>query len=77
MQETRGQPLGQEDPLERKWQSTLVFLPREFHGQRNLVGSSPWGQKELDTNEQLHFYFLSTQTFRKSDASESILLIQG
>ena len=22
----------------RKWQPTPVFLPREFHGQRNLVG---------------------------------------
>ena len=24
-------------------------------GQRNLVGYSPWGHKELDTTEQLHF----------------------
>ena len=35
-----------------------VFLPGESHGQRNLAGSSPRGQKELDTVEQL-----STQTF--------------
>ena len=27
---------------------TPVFLPREFHGQRSLVGYSPWGHKELD-----------------------------
>ena len=26
-----------------------VFLPEKFHGQRSLVGYSPWGQKELDT----------------------------
>ena len=26
----------------RAWQSTLVFLPRESHGQRSLVGYSPW-----------------------------------
>ena len=32
---------------------TLVFLPGEFHGQRSLVGYSPWGKKELDTTEQL------------------------
>ena len=32
---------------------TPVFLPGEFHGQRNLVGYSPWGHKELDTMEQL------------------------
>ena len=24
----------------------LVFLPREFHGQRSLAGYSPWGCKE-------------------------------
>ena len=35
--------LGQEDPLERKGQSTPVFLPREFHGQKSLAGYSPWG----------------------------------
>ena len=26
-----------------------VFLPRESHGQRSLVGYSPWGHKESDT----------------------------
>ena len=29
----------------RKWQTTAVFLPGEFHGQRSLVGYSPWGHK--------------------------------
>ena len=29
-----------------------VFLPGEFHGQRSLVGYSPWGHKEVDTTEQ-------------------------
>ena len=33
----------------RKWQPTPVFLPREFHGERSLVGYSPWGFKEVDT----------------------------
>jgi len=27
--------------LEREWLPTPVFLPREFHGQRSLVGYSP------------------------------------
>ena len=35
----------------RKWKPPLVFLPREFHGQRSLVGSSPWGHKESDMTE--------------------------
>ena len=33
----------------RKWQPTLVFLPGDFHGQRSLVGSSPWGHKESES----------------------------
>ena len=30
-----------------------VFLPGEFHGQRNLTGYSPWGHNEWDMTEQL------------------------
>ena len=29
----------------RKWQLTPVFLPGEFHGQRNLAGYCPWGHR--------------------------------
>ena len=29
----------------RKWQSTPVFLPGKFHGQRSLAGYCPWGLK--------------------------------
>ena len=28
-------------------------MPRKFHGQRSLAGSSPWSSKESDTTEQL------------------------
>ena len=35
----------------RKWQPTLVFLPRESRGQRSLVGCCPWGCTESDTTE--------------------------
>ena len=52
------QSLGREGPLEGKaWQPTPVFLPGEAHGQRSLVGCSPWGREELDTTELLHFHF--------------------
>ena len=37
----------------REWQPTPVFLPGEFHGQRSLVGCSPWGCKESDMTERL------------------------
>jgi len=30
------------------------FLPRQFYGQRNLVGHSPWGCKELDMTLRLN-----------------------
>ena len=38
-------------PWRRAWQPTPVFLPRESHGQRSLVGCSPWGRTESDTTE--------------------------
>ena len=41
----------------RKWQPTPVFLPGESHGERSLVGYNPWGHKESDTTERLHFHF--------------------
>ena len=37
----------------RKWQPIPVFLPGESHGQRSLVGYSPWGRKDWDMTEQL------------------------
>ena len=51
MQETQVRFLGQEDPLERKWLPTPLFLLGKSHGQRSLVGCSPQGHKESDTTE--------------------------
>ena len=34
-------------PWRRKWQPTPVFLPGKSHGQRNLVGYSPWDHKRI------------------------------
>ena len=45
------QSLGQDDPLEKGLATHSVFLPGEFHGQRSLIGYSPWGHKESDTTE--------------------------
>ena len=45
MQETRLQSLGQEDPLGKEMATRLVYLPEEFHGQKSLVGYSPWHHK--------------------------------
>ena len=38
--------LGWEDPWRRAWQPTPVILTVKFHGQRILVGYTPWGHKE-------------------------------
>ena len=32
-------------PCRRKRLPTPVFLPREYHGHRSLVGYSPWGHR--------------------------------
>ena len=49
MREAWIQSLGWEDPPGD--QPTPVFLPGEFHGQRDLVSYSPWSHKESDITE--------------------------
>ena len=44
-------------PWKRQWHPTPVLLPGKSHGQRSLVGYSPWGLEESDTTERLHFHF--------------------
>ena len=48
-------------PWKRKWQPSLVFLPRESHRQKSLAGSSPWCLKEPNITQWLnpHHTFLS------------------
>ena len=41
----------------RQWHPTPVLLPGKSHGQRSLVGCSPWGLEESDTTDWLHFHF--------------------
>ena len=41
----------------RQWHPTPVLLPGKSHGRRSLVGCGPWGHKELDTTERIHFHF--------------------
>ena len=41
----------------RQWHPTPVLLPGESHGQRSLVGCSPWGRSQLDRTERLRFHF--------------------
>ena len=41
----------------RQWHPTPVLLPGKSHGQRSLVGCSPWGRYYSDMTERLHFHF--------------------
>ena len=41
----------------RQWHPTPVLLPGKSLGRRSLVGCTPWGCKESDTTERLHFHF--------------------
>ena len=54
-------------PWRRKWQSTPVFLPGKSHGQRGLVGDSPWGHTKSQTR-------LSDFTFQVNPRPASCIL---
>ena len=51
MQETWVLSLGQEDPLEKEMATHSSALAGKFHGQRSLIGYSPWGRRESDMIE--------------------------
>ena len=69
MQETWVWSLHQEDPQGREWLPTPVFLTGISHGQRSLVGYSPWGLKELDTTEQHTHTHTHTHTRTHTDTT--------
>ena len=47
MWKMRVRSLGQEDPLEKELATHSSTLAWKIHGQRSLVGYSPWSRKEL------------------------------
>ena len=57
MQESRVRSWVGKIPWRRKWQPTPVFLPGKSLGPLSLVDYPPWGHKESDTTERLHFHF--------------------
>ena len=57
-----GDPWVGKIPRRRKWQPTPIFLLGKSHGRRSLAGYSPWGCKESDMAERLHFLSLSLWT---------------
>ena len=51
IQEGQFQSLGWEDPLQEGMGTHCSVLAGECHGQRSLLGYSPWGCKELNMTE--------------------------
>ena len=51
-----GEP-GCEDPLEKEMATHSSILAWKSNGWGSLVGYSPWGGKESDMTERLHFHF--------------------
>ena len=75
VRETSVWSLGREDPLEKELEPNPIFLPGKSHGLRKLVGYSPWGHKELDTTEWLHFHYADDTTLMaESEELKSLLM---
>ena len=47
-------------PRRRKWQHIPVFLPENSQGWKSLADCSPWGHKEMERTERLHFLWLAS-----------------
>ena len=54
---TRRTFVGKVMSLHLNMHPTPVLLPGESHGQRSLMGCSPWGLEESDSTGRLHFHF--------------------
>ena len=58
----------------RQWHPTPVLLPGKFHGWRSLVGYSPWGRKEEDVTEWLHFLSFYSSFWRRQWQTAPVFL---
>ena len=63
-------------PWSGKWQFIPVFLLENFHGQRSLVGYSPWGRKESDMIEHAHTGILSRRDKALTTCNNLVLVAQ-
>ena len=57
MWETWLQSLGREDLQEKEMATHFSIVAWKIPGRRILAGYSPWGRKESDMTERLHFHF--------------------
>ena len=69
MRDTWVRFLGRKAAWGRKWQCILAVLPGNSHARRSLIGYTPWGRKESDTTEWLHFtsqIYMNSHNFKIS-----------
>ena len=59
MQETRVRSLSREDPLEKEMATHSSTLAWRIPWREEPGRLSPWGRKESDMTERLHFHFSS------------------
>ena len=65
-------------PGRRKWQPVPVLLPGKSHGQRSLVGCSPWGrQSQTRLSDNHHYHQKSNQHHQRWKAQPWLLDHQG
>ena len=73
--------LSEKIPWRRKWQPTPVFLPGKPHGQRSLVGYSPWGSRRVEhnlaTEQQQQLWSVSSLSLEKETYIRSIIIEVG
>ena len=61
-------PWIEKTPWRRESLPTLEFLPGVFHGQRSLVGYSPWSLKESDMTEAINTFIILTTSIKSSQS---------
>ena len=71
MWETRFDPWVGKILWRREWQPSPVFLPRELHGQRNLVGYSTRCCKESDMTE----WPIHTHTHTHTESQKPMIIV--
>ena len=78
MKKTEVQSLGWEDSLEEEMAThSSVLGSGKSHGQRSLMGCSPWGHKELDTTKQLNNNLMMLSNHGVGEDSLESLGLQG
>ena len=67
--------MGGEDPLEKEVATHFSILAWKIHGERSLVGYSPWSLKELDRTQHTHTHILNAKYYRECQKESDIFVL--